>query len=261
VKFGGDGDESANCVNGTSSGGMIVAGYTTSFGAGNRDFWVLKLDSQGSPLWQKTFGGPRDDYARSIQQTSDGGFIVAGVTKSFGAGDYDAWVLKLRSNGSKQWQKTYGGKRGDYAHAVRQTADGGYIIAGSTGSFGHGGMDFWLLKLNSAGGIQWEKAYGGPKDESAFAVDILPEGDFYVAGRSESFGSGMYDAMVLRVNKNGSIAAGCSAFAKNTNAVKNTSDAKVKTTTITTYPGYVFEYGSVLWPLVLTAALLNVPCH
>ena len=142
----------ANSIQQTSDGGYIVAG-TTSFGAGINDIWILKLDQTGTVSWQKTYGGSGDDDAYSIQQTTDGGYIVAGSTSSFGAGNYDMWILKLDQTGTVSWQKTYGGSGGDCAYSIQQTSDGGYIVAGYTTSFGAGNDDMWILKLDSNGNI------------------------------------------------------------------------------------------------------------
>jgi hypothetical protein len=152
-----------------------VAGHTDSFGAGENtpDFWLLKLKSDGAVSWQKRYGGAGRDEAHSIQQTSDGGYIVAGSTYSFGAGDYDFWVLKLKSEGSVAWQKRYGGGRDDSAYSIHQTNDGGYIVAGWTDSFGAGDyLDFWVLKLKSDGTIPFNPASGAQMtDTNAVPVD------------------------------------------------------------------------------------------
>ena len=153
--YGGSGSDEPYSIQQTSDGGYIVAGLTGSFGAGG-DIWVLKLNADGSIAWQKTYGGSGSDEPYSIQQTSDGGYIVAGLTGSFGAGG-DIWVLKLNADGSIAWQKTYGGLGYDYGTSIQQTSDGGYIVAGLTGSFGAGGGDLWVLKLDSNGNI-----YGCP---------------------------------------------------------------------------------------------------
>ena len=128
-------DEWPFSVRQTSDGGYIVAGRTESFGAGGTDFWVLKLDSEGLVEWQCTYGGAGNDYANCIQQTSDGGYIVAGDTESFGAGGYDAWILKLDSSGNIDWQNTYGGTGNEYANCIQQTSEGGYVLAGERNSF------------------------------------------------------------------------------------------------------------------------------
>ena len=137
-----------------------MSGYTNSFGAGGNDLWILKLNSDGTVAWQKTYGGTGNDGASSIQQTSDGGYIVAGYTSSFGAGSYDFWALKLESDGSIVWQKTYGGAGYDYARPLIQAWDGGYIGVGYTDSFGAGGYDFLVYKLDSFGNIEGCEAQG-----------------------------------------------------------------------------------------------------
>jgi hypothetical protein len=136
-------------------GGYIVAGETSSSGAGSADVWVLKLDTNGNLQtgWPKTYGGTSRDAANSIHQTTDGGFIVAGVTSSSGAGYADFWILKLNASGDLVWQKTYGGINDDIARSIQQTSDGGYIVAGETSSSGAGNADFWILKIDENGNI------------------------------------------------------------------------------------------------------------
>jgi uncharacterized delta-60 repeat protein len=203
--YGGTEDDLAYSVQPTSDGGYVVAGYTYSFGAGGCNFWVLKLDSGGSVQWQKTYGGTGDDLAYSVQQTKDGGYVVAGYTRSFGAGGEDFWVLKLKSDGSIQWQKTYGGSLNDEAYSVEQTRDGGYVVAGYNPSFGAGGWDFWVLKLKSDGSIQWQKTYSGPGDDGALSVEQTSDGGYVVAGHTNSFGVVGYDFWVLKLKSDGSI--------------------------------------------------------
>ncbi|ACI20028.1 hypothetical protein [Dictyoglomus thermophilum] len=102
-------------------------------------------------MWEKTFGGKSDDVAASVQQTSDGGYIVAGGTASFGAGRVDVYIIKLDKDGNKMWEKTFGGSDNDLACSIQQTSDGGYIVAGGTTSFGAGGIDVYIIKLDSNG--------------------------------------------------------------------------------------------------------------
>ncbi|MFZ8835339.1 MAG: hypothetical protein ACO2O5_14280, partial [Candidatus Caldipriscus sp.] len=134
--YGGTDDDGAYSVQQTSDGGYIVAGYTASFGAGSWDIFLIKTDANGNIQWAKTYGGTDEDRAHSVQQTSDGGYIVAGVTFSFGTGYSDAFLVKTDANGNIVWAKTYGGTYSDYAYSVQQTSDGGYIVAGHTNSFG-----------------------------------------------------------------------------------------------------------------------------
>ena len=201
--FGESGYDYARSVKQTTDGGYIVAGYTTSFGAGYYDVYVLKLNSDGSLAWQKTFGGNGDDEAYSVQETTDGGYIVAGYTTSFGAGGYDVYILKLNSNGTLIWQKTFGGGLDDKAYSIQKTADGGYIVAGGTSPFEAGGYDVYILKLNSDGSLAWEKTFGGGL---AYSVQETTDGGYIVAGYKRVSGAGYKDVYVLKLNSDGSLA-------------------------------------------------------
>jgi hypothetical protein len=130
-----------------------VAGGTYSFGAGWVDIFLIKTDANGNIIWAKTYGGGSYDYAYSVQQTSDGGYIVAGWTNSIGAGYSDIFLIKTDANGNRIWAKTYGGGSYDYAYSVQQTSDGGYIVAGETESFGAGSGDIFLIKTDANGNI------------------------------------------------------------------------------------------------------------
>ncbi|MEF3167806.1 MAG: hypothetical protein K6360_00500 [Deltaproteobacteria bacterium] len=199
-----------------------MAGKTWSFGAGGYDFWVIKLDANGNVAWQKTYGGTNTDEAWSIQQTTDGGYIVAGGTGSFGAGG-DLWVIKLDASGNVAWQKTYGGPRYEYATSIQQTSDGGYIVAGLTYSFGTGDADFWVLKLDASGNVTWQKTYGGPRYEYATSIQQTSDGGYIVAGGTGSFGAGS-DFWVIKLDANGEI-PGC--------GLMGTSNATVQDTNVT----------------------------
>jgi len=188
----------------TLDGGYIVAGLTASFGAGSNDFLVLKLDSGGTVSWQKTYGGSASDVPQSIQQTVDGGYIVAGHSESFGAGEDDAWALKLDSAGNVEWQKTYGGNLNEGVSAIQQITDGGYIMVGFTSSFGVGSYDFWVIKLDGAGKVSWQKTYGSGGSDKLASIDTLSSGGYIVAGASSSFGGG-YKSWVLKLDCNGDI--------------------------------------------------------
>jgi hypothetical protein len=166
----------------------------------------LKLRPDGTVEWQKTYGGVGRSDAYSIQQTSDGGYIVAGSTKSFGAGKDNLWVLKLKHNGAVEWQKTYGGAYvlGDATYAIRQTSDGGYVVAGTTESFGAGDIDLWVLKLKSDGAVEWQKTYGGSNYDGAYSIQQTLDGGYIVAGWTDSFGAGGLDFWVLKLRPDGS---------------------------------------------------------
>jgi hypothetical protein len=145
--FGGTSDDYGLSVQETSDGGYVITGYTQSYGAGAHDVWLIKTDSAGTRLWDKTFGGTNYDYGYSVQETSDGGYVIAGYTNSYGSGTLDVWLIKADSAGTKLWDKTFGGTSDDYGYSVQETSDGGYVIAGRTCSYGAGGADVWLIKV------------------------------------------------------------------------------------------------------------------
>jgi uncharacterized delta-60 repeat protein len=234
-RYGGASDDYATSIQQTSDGGYVVAGHTESFGAGGGDFWVLKLNSAGIISWEKTYGGRDYEGAESIQQTSDDGYIVAGVTHSFGAGNYDFWVLKLNSDGTVSWQKTFGGTDYDWANSIQQTTDGGYILAGYAQSFGVGLYDFWVLKLNSDGTLFWQKRYGGAFWDEASSIQQTSDGGYIVAGKTGSFGAGAYDLWVLKLKSDGTIPFNPASGAQmaDTNAVPVDTNCTVTDTTAT----------------------------
>jgi len=145
-----DGDGASSVVQ-TSDGGYAIAGYTASFSFSSLDFWLAKTDASGNALWNKTYGGTLDDHAYSVVQTFDGGYAIAGHTRSFGAGGYEFWLVKTDANGNSLWNKTYGGIGDDRAYSVVETSDGGYALAGQTTSYGAGNTDFWLVKTDVSG--------------------------------------------------------------------------------------------------------------
>ena len=161
LTFGGNKDDVCDSMVQTSDGGYVLAGNTKSKGAGDADFWGVKLDSNGSKTWDYTFGGSDYDSAESIVQTSDGGYVLAGNTKNNSAGGNDLWVIKLDSNGGKTWDHTFGGSDYDNAKSIIQTNDGKYVVLGKTRSNSAGSHDWWIVKLNSNGDKEWDKKWGG----------------------------------------------------------------------------------------------------
>ena len=250
----------ASFIQQTSDGGYAVTGWTWSFGAGDSDFWVLKLDGDGNIQWQKTYGGRADDQAESIQQTSDGGYVVAGLTESFGAGDSDIWVLKLDGDGDIQWQKTFGGSdtEATSAEPIQQTSDGGYVVTGRTESFGAGDSDFWVVKLNGDGSIQWQKPYGGQADDQAKAIRQTSDGGYVVTGYTASFGAGNWDFWVLKLDAGGDI-----LWQKTYGGTSSEYAHTIQQTEDTGYivAGYSSSFGAGsgdIWVLKLEAILISM---
>ena len=183
--FGGSSDDQGYSVQQTSDGGFIVAGTTASFGAGSHDVYLIKTDASGNEQWNKTFGGSSDDQGYSVQQISDGGFIVAGTTASFGAGSRDVYLIKTDASGNEQWNKTFGGSSDDQGYSVQQTSDGGFIVAGYTRSFGAGGMYVYLIKTDASGNEMWSKTYGSSGTEMGSSVQQTSDGGFIISGRTD----------------------------------------------------------------------------
>lgn len=227
--YGGSSYEYPYDIKQTNDGGYIIAGYTNSNNGditgfqGITDFWIVKLTTNGTIEWQKTLGGTHIDYARSIQQTIDGGYIVIGETYSNNGdvtgnhGSLDYWVVKLNSTGTIQWQKTLGGSDGDYPTSIKQTTDGGYIAIGYTYStngdvtVNQGHDDYWIVKLNSTGTIQWQKTLGGTGHDEAYDVEQTSDGGYIIAGTTESVNGnittnyGGYDYWIVKLNSTGSL--------------------------------------------------------
>jgi hypothetical protein len=202
--LGGANNDYAYSLQLTPDGGYIAAGYTNSNNGdvsgnhGDADGWIVKISSSGAIQWQKSLGGGNEDIARSVQPTADGGYIVAGSTKSNNGdvsgnhGDADAWIVKLSGNGAIQWQKALGGSNEDIARSIQPTADGGYIIAGSTTSLNgdvsgnHGNQDAWVVKVSNTGTLQWQKSLGGISNDFVNSIERTSDGSYIVAGQAIS---------------------------------------------------------------------------
>jgi hypothetical protein len=204
-----------------SDGGYAIAGFTSSFGAGDYDVYVVKLDAHGNLQWTKTIGGKKEDVGTSLIQTSDGGYAIAGFTSSFGAGDYDIYVVKLDANGNLQWTTTIGGKEDDKGHSLIQTSDGGYAITGFTSSFGAGRADVYVVKLDANGNLQWTKTIGGPASETGFSLIQTSDGGYAITGFTSSFGAGRADVYVVKLDANGKPQWTKTIGAKNENLSKS----------------------------------------
>lgn len=194
--------------------GLVYSGATASAGAGGSDAHIMKFDATGTPVWSKIYGGSADESYNSVVELSIGqGFIAAGYTQSYGAGSEDFLVSRISPNGTLIWTKTFGGMGSDIADHVIQTSDGGFAVIGTTQSFGAGGTDIMLVKMDVNGDLQWTKVYGGTGEDMSRSVDELHSGGYHICGSTESFsnnagpGLGAYDVFTIRTDANGS--SGC----------------------------------------------------
>ena len=184
--YGGSSGECAYAVQQTADGGYIIVGETYSYGAGAADIYLVKTDASGNTTSENTVGGNEFDYAYAVQQTTDGGYIIAGYTNSYGAGG-DAYLVKTDASGNTTWEQTFGGSDFDIVFDVEQTTDGGYIIVGETLSFGAGSYDFYVVKTDASGNAEWEKTFGGIEWDDGLSVEQTTEGGYIIAGNSGSF--------------------------------------------------------------------------
>lgn len=213
----------------TNDGGYILIGTVGNsdgdvIGNFGSQIWVVKLNAMGTVQWQKSLGGTYEEVGYSIIQTSDGGYAIAGTNNSNDGdvtgnhGFIDAWVIKLNSSGTLLWQKSYGGTEYDVIYSIRQTTDGGYILAGQTGSNDgnvtgfHGFYDAWILKLNPSGNLQWQKALGGTGQEIARDINLTNDGGYIIVGHTNSLDGnvvgpihGDIDAWIIKINTSGVI--------------------------------------------------------
>ena len=180
-----------------------MAGQTYTFGPGNYDFWLVRTDANGDSLWSRTFGGENDEHGSAFIQTADGGFVIAGGTRSFDAGGGDFWLVRTDANGDSLWSRTFGGEHHEGAHSLIQTADGGFVMAGQTYTFGPGNYDFWLVRTDANGDSLWSRTFGGGRDEYSFSLIQTADGGFALAGQTVSFGAGGSDFWLVRTDANG----------------------------------------------------------
>jgi len=203
--YGGGSDDYAGAMVQTGDGGYALAGCTYSFGADDGDFYLAKTDAAGNMQWNKTYGGENNDVAPAMVQASDGGYALAGYTYSFGAGDCNQYLVKTDASGNIEWNQTYGGTDDDWARALVQTRDGGYALAGDTWSFGPS-RDFYLVKTDASGNMQWNKTYGGTSTDIAYSMVQTRDRGYAMTGYTNSFGAGYDDFYLVKTDTSGNMA-------------------------------------------------------
>jgi hypothetical protein len=207
--FGGSGNDFGSYLQKTSDDGYIITGRTSSFGTGASDVYLIKTDANGNPIWDRTFGGSNYECGYSVQQTSDSGYIIAGYTDSFGAGNNDVYLIKTDSTGNPTWERTIGGAEADEGFCVQKTSDGGYTITGRTQSFGLGYWDVYLIKTDSNGNQIWERTLGGAYWDEGHCVQQTSDGGYIIAGVTSSFGPPDPNLYLIKVDENGNLTWYC----------------------------------------------------
>ncbi len=199
--IGGKDDDILRGITFSKDGGFFVAGKTQSYGKGGFDFYLAKFDKHGKYLYKNVLGGEDDDEFRAVVATKDGGCVAVGSTQSFESKHRDVDIMKFDKDGKMQWHKIYGFKSHEWANSVALTDDGGYLVAGTTKSFGFGNYDFYLLELNSKGSSVWANVYGGDDKDIAHSIKRMRDGSYLVVGETKTYGNGDFDFMYIKLKK------------------------------------------------------------
>jgi hypothetical protein len=230
--FGGSDDDEAFDVTQTKDSAYIIIGQTSSNDGdvhnnhGGSDYWIIKLNNVGDTIWSKTYGGSKFDVARSVCETYDSGYVIAGYTNSNDGdvhnnhGGYDFWILKLNAEGDTIWTRCFGGSGNDKAYSIDQTLDSGYVVAGFSSSNNgdvhgnHGESDYWIVKLNKVGDTLWTRCFGGSYDDKATSIQQTMDTGYIIAGYSSSSdgdinddcgSDGFYFYFIIKLNSSGQI--------------------------------------------------------
>lgn len=188
-EYGGVGNEDGRWMEQMPDSGFIMIGRSDTYSNGQSDIWVVRTDAYGNTMWSRSYGGTQFDFGNMIRITSDGGFVMAGFTNSYGAGDNDAWIIKTDVLGNVQWSKTFGNSGVQELEAIIQTSDGGYAALGINNSTGTQYYDFYLVRLDANGDSLYTKNIGGGGYEIGNSIQQTPDGGFILAGQSYSYGA------------------------------------------------------------------------
>ncbi|MGB0391072.1 MAG: hypothetical protein ACPGD5_05855, partial [Salibacteraceae bacterium] len=204
--FGGELDEQGRDIELTSDSGFIMVGATSSFGHGNSDIYLVKVDSNINYQWSRAIGDYFLEFGHAVKQTADNGFIICGYSNSGGNGGYDGYLVKTNDTGAVEWTKYFGGFDWDKFYDLEITPDGGFMIVGETHSFGAGGADAWVIKTDSLGNTEWEKTYGGTYTDIAHALIKTSDGNYAFCGENGSeTPANKGDAWLVKFDGNGNI--------------------------------------------------------
>ncbi len=198
---GGERDDIANGIALTTDGGFVIAGVIESYGYQSKDYYIVRFDSHARQRWTKLIGEESEDVAKAVVATDDGGCVVTGNTRSYGSKRNDIMVVKVAADGKLVWQRLFGYKEKEWMSAIAKKADGGFMMAGRTDSFGHGEFDFYVMQLDPQGHSVWAPVYGGEYDDIAHGITRTSDGDFVVVGSTKSYGKGKEDYFVVQLRK------------------------------------------------------------
>jgi hypothetical protein len=203
--FGGSGFDWGSYVLEKEGGGYIIVGHTESYGAGRNDAWLIATDASGNEEWNKTFGGAGNEFGSWVVQTRDGDYILVGSRGPWEIGGSDVWLIKTDSEGNEHWNKTFGGSANDFGTSILEIEKNGYIVVGNTESYGSGGSDIWMIKTDSDGVIEWDKAFGGFGDDACKSVVATEDGGYVIGGVTRSYGNGSNDLWLIKTDSEGNM--------------------------------------------------------
>jgi len=203
--YGGEGRDNGWDVLETEDGGFLVAGFTNSFGAGEMDLYLIRTDTNGILLWERTFGGPRSEFGWALTPTADGGFVLAGQTNSYGEGEEDGYIVKVNAEGEEICSQTFGGQQEDRLFSIDQSADSGFILTGTNRSMGSGNRDLYLVKTDETGELSWSQVFGEEQDDVGHSVRRTSDGGYVVTGYTKSFDADSYDSWMVKTDKTGTL--------------------------------------------------------
>ncbi len=226
--FGGSQIDNVKHLIRASGGGYFISGSSKSYGSGESDIWIIKASSSGLIEWNKNFGTSHNEYGGSILENNDGSLLLIGNGDLNNSGDQDIWLIKTNSQGDSLWSKTYGGSGNEIGNDIVSIGDSSYIILGSTSSFGNGGSDIFIIKIDGNGNEEWNLNYGGTSDEFGQSIIHTSDNGFVILSSIESYGIGNNAVNIIRINSSGEIiwekTFGGGDGIQGTNTLQNTMD-------------------------------------